>query len=112
MTNFRKHTLSTGKEIYAGKDENTNDELVYQSKPMEILLHTVEPGSPFVNIGENPSKTEMKEAAIFCASRSQHWRDTRKDIPVNWFYKKNTTKNKKDKAGSWHTKQEGKIIAN
>jgi predicted ribosome quality control (RQC) complex YloA/Tae2 family protein len=109
--NYRKFILDTGKEIIAGRNAITNDSLVFESNPKDILLHTLAPGSPFVNVGEDPKKSEIKQAAIFCASKSQEWRDTKKDIVVNWFYKKNTTKNKKDKAGLWHTKHEGKIIA-
>ena len=109
VNNFRKFILSTGKEISAGKDAVSNDELVVQSKPKDVLLHTRAPGSPFVNVGENPGKGELKEAAIFCASKSQIWRDVKKDVVVNWFYKKDTTKGKKDKSGLWHTKHEGKI---
>ena len=111
MANFRMCTLSTGKEIQAGRDAVTNDELVSQANPKDILLHTLAPGSPFVNVGEESTKAELKEAAIFCASKSQVWRDTKKDVVVNWFYKKDTTKGSKDKAGLWHTKHEGKIIA-
>ncbi|MAG39789.1 hypothetical protein CMI41_02375 [Candidatus Pacearchaeota archaeon] len=110
VNNFRKFTLDTGKDILAGKDANSNDGLVAQSKPKDVLLHTLAPGSPFVNVGENPEKGELKEAAIFCASKSQAWRDVKKDVVVNWFYKKDTTKGKKDKPGLWHTKHEGKIV--
>lgn len=109
--NYRKYILSTGKEIAAGRDATTNDSLVDESSPNDILLHTFAPGSPFVNVKENPTKPELKEAAIFCASKSQEWRDTKRDIVVNWFYKKNTTKGPKDKSGLWRTKHEGKIIA-
>ena len=110
MVNYRKFILETGKEIFAGRDAITNDSLVSEAKPKDTLLHTLSPGSPFVNIGESPTKQELKQAAIFCASKSQAWRDTKKDITVNWFYKKDTTKDKKDKAGTWNTKHVGKII--
>jgi predicted ribosome quality control (RQC) complex YloA/Tae2 family protein len=111
MTNYRKFTLDTGKEIYAGKDAETNDSLVADANPKDILLHTLAPGSPFVNIGEGSTKPELKQAAIFCAAKSQEWRDTKRNIVVNWFYKKDTTKDKKAKTGSWSTKHQGKIIA-
>jgi predicted ribosome quality control (RQC) complex YloA/Tae2 family protein len=111
MATYRKFTLETGKEITAGKDATTNDSLVQEANPKDILLHTLAPGSPFVNVGESPTKTELKQAAIFCASKSQEWRNTKKDIVVNWFYKKDTTKDKKAKQGSWNTKHQGKLIA-
>lgn len=110
ISNFREYTLSTGKEIQAGKDATTNDSLVSEANPKDVLLHTLVPGSPFVNVGEDPSKLELKESAAFCASKSQAWRDTKKDVVVNWFYKKDTTKDKKSKSGTWNTKHQGKIV--
>ncbi|MBT7706142.1 DUF814 domain-containing protein [archaeon] len=110
MSIYREFVLSSGLSIKAGRDAVTNDSLVEESNPNDILLHTLDPGSPFVNVGESPGKMEIKEAAIFCALKSQAWRDTKKDIGVNWFHKKNTTKDKRDKAGTWHTKHQEKII--
>ncbi len=110
MASFRKYILSTGKEVLAGRDATGNDELVSGSNPKDVLLHTLAAGSPFVNVGEDPLKNELKEAAVFCAQKSQAWRDGKKDVVVNWFYKKDTTKGPKDKAGLWHTKHEGKIV--
>ena len=51
-TNFRMYILESGKEITAGKSAEQNDLLVDSSKRNDVLLHTEEPGSPFVNVGE------------------------------------------------------------
>ena len=109
MTKFRIHETSSGLVITAGKNAENNDELVNSANPKEILFHTSEPGSPFVNAGENPSKKDIYESAIFCAKYSQNWRDTKKDIIVNKFQKSNMSKDKKAKAGSWNVKRQEKI---
>lgn len=102
--NFRRYELSSGRIILAGKDSQQNDMLIKSSKKSDILLHTVEPGSPFVNLGENSSKDEIKEAAIFCALKSQTWRDKKGDIKVHSFYRRDCSKGFIKKQGSWHVK--------
>jgi predicted ribosome quality control (RQC) complex YloA/Tae2 family protein len=69
--NFREYILKTGEKIVAGKSAEQNDLLVSSAKRNDYLLHTVEPGSPFVNLGENPSEDDIKEASLFCALRSK-----------------------------------------
>lgn len=105
MTQFREFILSTEKVVYVGKDSENNDELVSQANPKEILLHTAAPGSPFCNLGENPVKEEIKEAAIFTASKSQVWRDVKKDVAMHIFKKCDVYKDKKMKSGTWGVKK-------
>ena len=109
MVKFRIFELSSGKMIYGGKNAENNDELVWQANPNDVLLHTLAPGSPFVNIGDSPTKQEVNEAAIFCAKFSQDWRDNKKDIIVNKFLKKDTNKEKKAKSGSWTVSKQEKL---
>jgi len=109
MVNYRKYILSSGLEIFGGRDSNNNDELVWEADPKETLLHTEMPGSPFVNLGESPSKEDIKEAAIFCAKFSQAWRDSRKDIVVNKFQRSDMNKEKKMKSGTWGVKKQEKL---
>ena len=71
MVKFRTYVLSSGLSVIGGKNAENNDELVWQAGPNDILLHTQSPGSPFVNVGELPSKAEINEAAIFTAKYSQ-----------------------------------------
>ncbi len=110
MTNFREYTLKSGKKILAGKSASQNDLLMSSSKYDDYILHTVYPGSPFVNIGESPTKDEIKEASIFCAARSQDYRDNRKNVLVHLFLKKDAKKTKKSKEGSWSVSKVIKII--
>ena len=109
MVNFRETVTSSGRRVLGGKDAETNDELINNSNPKETILHTSAPGSPFVNVGENPSKQDIKEAAIFCAKYSQDWRDTKQDVIVNKFQRSDMNKSTKMKAGSWEVKNQEKI---
>jgi len=109
MVNFRKYFLASEREVFGGKSAEGNDELVWAAKSKDILLHTSEPGSPFVNVGEDPSKSEIEEAAIFCARYSQDWRDNKRDVTVNKFRKSDMNKTAQMKAGSWEAKKQEKI---
>jgi len=107
---FRSHELSTGKVIQAGKNASNNEELVGAANPKDVLLHTAEPGSPFVNVGVKVLKKELKEAAVFCASKSQDWRDNKGDVVVHVFKKKNVYKKKGMKLGTFGVKGRDKEI--
>jgi predicted ribosome quality control (RQC) complex YloA/Tae2 family protein len=99
--NYRKFILETGREITGGKNSEQNDLLVGEAWPTNILLHTEAPGSPFVNVGNDPTKDEISEAAIFCALKSQIWRDKHSNVKVNVFRKSDMTKSRVMKSGSW-----------
>lgn len=101
MVNFRKFITSSGLEVFGGKDSANNDELVFTSKSNDILLHTALPGSPFVNVGESPSNSDLKEASVFTAKYSQAWRDGKKDVMVNFFRRCDMIKDRRMKEGSW-----------
>jgi predicted ribosome quality control (RQC) complex YloA/Tae2 family protein len=98
---FREFTTSSGKKVLAGKDAESNDELVKQFLgKSNKLFHTAEPGSPFCVIEElRSNKEDEKETAIFCASKSQDWRDNKHDVVVHIFSGKETYKTKGMKAG-------------
>ena len=103
--NFRKFQTSSGKEVLAGKSAETNEELVSQVSPTEIVLHTALPGSPFVNIKGDATKKDVKEAAIFCAKFSHDWRDNKKDVLVHVFRGADIYKDKKMKTGTFGLKK-------
>jgi len=107
--NFRTSTLPSGRKISAGKNAESNDELVKQAKRNDILLHTEAPGSPFVNIGEKPTKEEIKFAGAFCARYSQDWRDNKKDVTVNVFKRSDMKKPLLAKTGTWKVKKSSQI---
>lgn len=109
MVNFRKYVTSSGLEIFGGKNSENNDELVWAALPKDVLLHTEMPGSPFVNLGENPLKSDLSEGAVFCAKYSQGWRDTKKDVVVNVFRRCDMNKTPKMKSGSWNVSKQEKI---
>jgi predicted ribosome quality control (RQC) complex YloA/Tae2 family protein len=102
IENFRKFTLSTGKVITAGRNAEQNDLLVSTASRKDTLLHTNKPGSPFVNAGENPTYPEIEESAIYCAMRSQDFRDNHGDVKVNVFLKSDCRKGPMMKQGTWN----------
>lgn len=108
----REFILSSGTTIFLGKNSANNDELVskYNGKS-NIILHTAKPGSPFCVIEKlNPTKEEIKQSAIICASKSQDWRDNKGDVIVNVFSGKNVEKDKTMKEGTWKIKSKPKLI--
>ncbi|MCK5449364.1 DUF814 domain-containing protein [Candidatus Pacearchaeota archaeon] len=109
MVNFREYVTSSGLRVFGGKNAENNDALVFTADAKDILLHTSEPGSPFVNVGENPSKQDIKEAGVFCAKYSQDWRETKNDVIVNIFKRSDMNKSVMMKAGSWGVKKREKI---
>ncbi len=108
----REFILPSETKIFLGRNSENNDELVklYKGKK-NIILHTAKPGSPFCIITKlNPTKEEVKEAAIICASKSQDWRDNKKNVIVNVFTGKDVEKDKDMKSGTWKIKSKPKLI--
>ncbi len=101
---FRKIITKNGILILGGKDENSNEELVKQSAPDELVFHTVAAGSPFVNIKGKANENDIKEAAIFCAKFSRDWKQNKKDIYVNIFHGRDIYKKAGMKTGTFGVK--------
>ncbi|MFA5953818.1 MAG: NFACT RNA binding domain-containing protein [Candidatus Pacearchaeota archaeon] len=112
--NFRNFKSSSGKEFILGKDESSNDELVKNfERKLNLILHTSKPGSPFCVINENPkevSKKDIKEAGVICASKSQDWRDNKKDVKIHIFTGKDVYKDKFMKSGTWGIRKKPKEL--
>ena len=106
MITFRGYVTSSGLRVYGGKNAENNDELVFAADAKDVLLHTGAPGSPFVNVKENPSKKDIKEAAVFCAKYSQDWRGNKNDVVVNIFKRSDMNKSVRMKVGSWEVKKQ------
>ena len=103
---FREFTTSSGKKVLAGKDAKSNEELIKQIDNNEDIFHTAKPGSPFVNIKSSRTNAkDRKEMAIFCASKSQDWRDNKSDVNVHWFKGKDIFKIKGMKLGTFGVKK-------
>ncbi|MFA5060938.1 MAG: NFACT RNA binding domain-containing protein [Candidatus Pacearchaeota archaeon] len=102
---FREFTTSSGKIVLCGKSAKNNEELIEQVKPSEIVLHTANPGSPFINIRGKAEKKDIEESAVICAKYSHDWRDNRKDILVHIFKGSDIYKNKKMKLGTFGVRE-------
>ena len=112
MTKFRQWFTSTGTEVVAGKNAENNEELVEQVGKGETVLHTERPGSPFVNIKRNkPSKTDIYDAALFCAKHSHTWKEHKNDIKIHVFKKEDIYKEEKMKVGTFGVKKFKAVIA-
>ena len=109
MINFREFITSSGLRVFGGKNSENNDGLVFAAGTKDVLLHTSEPGSPFVNVGVSPSKKDVKEAAVFCAKYSQDWRGKKQNVIVNMFKRSDMNKSVRMKAGSWEVKKQEKL---
>ncbi|MCG8697350.1 MAG: NFACT RNA binding domain-containing protein [Bacteroidales bacterium] len=109
MVNFREFVTSSGLRVLGGKNSENNDELVWSAAPTDILLHTCAPGSPFVNVGSGACKKDIREAAVFCAKFSQDWRDSKRDVVVNVFFRKDMTKDRRAKEGSWFVSKQDRL---
>jgi len=107
---FRKFITKAGTIFLAGKDAQSNEELIKQVGDDEEVFHTAAPGSPFVNIKGIPKKSDIKEAGIFCAKYSRDWKKNHKDVEVHRFKGKDIYKEKGMKPGTFGIKKFKKII--
>jgi len=114
LSKFRNFTTSSGKLVLAGKNADNNEELISQISPDEDVFHTAKPGSSFVNIklskNETASQNDIKESAIFCAAKSQDWRDNKSDVKVHWFKGKSISKRKEMNLGTFEVKNKKDIL--
>ena len=109
---FREFTLESGTKIFLGKDAKNNDALVKKFKgKRNVILHTSSPGSPFCVLEKlKPTKKEINEAGIICASKSQDWRNNKSNVKVDIFTGKDVRKTIFMKTGSWKLKNKPKIL--
>jgi len=109
---FREFITSSGKKVFVGKNAEQNDELVNQFIGKENkILHTERPGSPFCVVEDlEPTTKDIRETAIFCASRSQDWRDNQQEVIVHVFTGKEVYKEKRMKAGMFGVRKTKNIL--
>ena len=100
-TNFRKLISENGTLILAGKNDESNEQLISQVEDNEEVFHTKEAGSPFVNIKGKAKKSDVKIAAIFCAKFSRDWKRNKKDVAIHQFKGKDIYKEKEMKVGTF-----------
>lgn len=102
---FREYITHNGTLCLAGKNATNNEQLIEQAEPEEIVLHTVEAGSPFVNIKGKAKKGDIKEAAIFCARFSRDWKKNQQDVLVHKFKAQEAYKTQDMKKGTFGIKK-------
>lgn len=102
---FRKMITKNGIIVLAGKDENSNEELVKQISPDEYVFHTAAAGSPFVNLKGKANESDILEAAIFCAKYSRDWKQNHRDVIVHKFRGRDIFKKPGMKAGTFGLKR-------
>ena len=107
--NFRKLITRQGTLVLAGRNAKNNEELIEQVKKDEVVFHTKEAGSGFVNIKGKPLRGDIKQAVIFCARYSQDWRDNKKDVEVHRFNGRDIFKEKAMKLGTFGVRKFRKI---
>ncbi|MFH1787336.1 MAG: NFACT RNA binding domain-containing protein [archaeon] len=112
MAKFREIKLKTGAKILLGKNAENNDELVKKFKgKLNVILHTVAPGSPFCVIDEsNPSRETLSLSGAYCAKYSQDWRDNKSDVRIHQFTGKEVKKPFFTKKGTWKIIKNPKVI--
>ena len=102
---LRRIITKSGALILAGKDENSNEELIKQVSPDEWVFHTAAAGSPFANVKGRANNNDIREAAIFCAKFSRDWKKNHHDVEVHKFLGKDIYKSKGMKAGTFGVKK-------
>ncbi len=108
--NYRWFYTSEGKLVIGGKSDEQNEEALKNFLKKEFtLLHTTNPGSPFMIIqSKNPSKNDIKETAVFCACFSKQWKEIKPNqkISIDIFKGNQIYKLKTMKKGTFGVKGE------
>jgi len=103
--NFRHFNTSAGKLVLCGKSAEQNEEVVKFALADEYVLHTAKPGSPFCVIKGKATPSDIKETAVFCASKSQAWRGSKSDVVVHYFKGSNVFKENEMAVGTFGVKK-------
>ena len=110
--NYRWFFTSGGVLAVGGKSDEQNESVISNFlRPEYVILHTTEPGSPFIILqSKNPGKKDIEEAGIFCACFSKQWKEGKKEINVDIFKGSQIYKAKSMKTGTFGVKGEKKTI--
>ncbi|MFA5856168.1 MAG: NFACT RNA binding domain-containing protein [Candidatus Pacearchaeota archaeon] len=110
--NYRWFFTTEGSLVVGGKSDEQNEVVLKNFlKPNYVVMHTTEPGSPFMIIqSDKPSKKDMEETAIFCACFSQSWKLGKKAISIDVFTGEQIFKIKSMKKGTFGVKGIKKTI--
>jgi len=113
--NYRWFYTSSGKLVVGGKSDEQN-ELVLKNflKPGFVVMHTSKPGSGFMIIqGEDPSKKDLDECAVFCGCFSKQWKNLKSvnsKIDVDIFEGRDIYKERGMKKGTFGVKNKRKTV--
>ena len=101
--NFRWFFTSNDILVVGGKSDEQNEAAIANFlRPEYTIMHTTEPGSPFMIIkSEKPDEKDIKETAIFCACFSQQWKTGKKQLEVDIFKGSQIYKTKTMKTGTF-----------
>ena len=112
---YRWFYTTNGNLVVGGKNKEQNEIVVRNFlKSDYVILHTSAPGSSFMIIqSSNPSKQDIKEAAIFCACFSKEWKNLKSkndEIAVDIFKGSQIYKIKTMKIGTFGVKGNKKTL--
>jgi len=85
--NYRWFFTSNKTLVVGGKSEEQNESAIkHFLKPNYIVMHTSEPGSPFMIIqSDKPTKEDLEETAVFTGCFSKQWKKGNKKIEIDVF---------------------------
>lgn len=103
---YRWFFTSAGKLVIGGKNAGQNEDVVKNHLSRnDLVMHTKEPGSPFVVIKQENDKEitveDIREAAIFTASFSKAWKKSKKQTEIHIFKPGQIVKEKGSKTGTF-----------
>lgn len=105
---YRWFYTTSNKLVVGGKNKEQNELAIKNYLKLDyVVVHTSAPGSPFMIIqSNNPSKQDIKEAAVFCACFSKEWKKISKNnkIAVDIFKGNQIYKTKTMKIGTFGVK--------
>lgn len=107
---LRTHISKQGTLFLAGRTDATNEILMSQIRPKELIFHTEMAGSPFVNIKGDPKEGDVEEAAIMCARYSRDYKKHGGSTKVHYFLGKDTHKSKSMKTGTFGVRSVKNIL--
>jgi len=107
--NYRWFFTSNNVLVIGGKSDEQNEQVIKNFlKPNYTIMHTSEPGSPFMIIqSDNPTKKDLEETAIFCGCFSKQWKQsksTKSKINIDIFKGEQIYKTKQMKKGTFGVK--------
>ena len=104
--NYRWFFTSNNVLVVGGKSDEQNELAIKNFlKPEYTVMHTSEPGSPFMIIqSDNPTKKDLDETAIFTGCFSQQWKKGNKKIEIDVFKGEQIYKTKTMKIGTFGVK--------